>query len=338
MRENLPTIDGATLHESLVVIDGHCDTAIPAAGYDFKSERVPPLDLCARNDTGHVDFPRLIEGGVTAQFFALFTDTVFVPEAREHTYRLLDAVESAVGRSGGAARLATTAAEVEAAKRDGSLAAFLTIEGGEAIGESLDDLRAFYARGVRLMTLTWNRVNAIGRGAEHPGPDGLTPFGREVVAEMERLGMIVDVSHLCDQALDEVLAVARRPLVASHSNSRAVCDHRRNLTDAQAERIAATGGLIGVTFAGVFVDPDPARVGVERVVDHIDRLVSVVGTDHVGLGTDFDGFSEPYGLVMPDCSRLGELTATLRARGYADGDISAIMGGNWLRVIRDVAG
>ena len=338
MRDEHADRGAPALHERLVVIDGHCDTAIPAAGYDFKSERVPPLDLCARNGTGHVDFPRLLEGGVTAQFFALFTDTVFVPRAREHTYMLLEAVESAVGRSGGKARLATTAAEVEAAKRDGALAAFLTIEGGEAIGESLDDLRAFYARGVRLMTLTWNRVNAIGRGAEHPGPDGLTPFGRRVVAEMEDLGMIVDVSHLCDQALDEVLAIASRPLVASHSNSRAVYDHRRNLSDAQAERIAATGGLIGVTFAGVFVDADPAKVSVARVADHIDRLVSVVGTEHVGLGTDFDGFSAPYGLVMPDCSHLGELTAALQARGYAEADIAAIMGGNWLRVIRDVAG
>jgi membrane dipeptidase len=145
-------MDAATLHDSLVVIDGHCDTAIPAAGFDFKSQPVQPLDLCARNETGHVDFPRLLEGGVTAQFFALFTDTVFVPKAREHTYRLLDAVESAVDRSSGRARLAVKAADVAAAKRGGTLAAFLSIEGGEAIGESLDDLRAFYARGIRVPT------------------------------------------------------------------------------------------------------------------------------------------------------------------------------------------
>ncbi len=331
-------MDAKALHDSLVVIDGHCDTAIPAAGFDFKGEPAPPLDLCARNDTGHVDFPRLLEGGVTAQFFALFTDTVFVPTAREHTLRLLDAVESAVGRSSGRARVATKAADVVAAKRDGTLAAFLTIEGGEAIGDSLDGLRAFYARGVRLMTLTWNRINAIGRGADNPGPDGLTPFGLKVVSEMERLGMIVDASHLCDRALDELLAVARRPVVASHSNARAVCDHRRNLSDAQAERIAATGGLVAVTFAGVFVDPDPKKVTVDRVLDHIDHLVSVVGAAHVGLGTDFDGFSAPYGLVMPDCSRLPELTAGLHGRGHSVSDIRMIMGGNWLRVIGDVVG
>jgi len=325
------------LHRSLLVVDGHCDTAIPAAGFDFKSEPVAPLDICVRNETGHLDVPRLLEGGVTAQFFALFTDTVFVPTAREHTYRLLAAMEAAFERSDDI-RLATRAADVPAAKKEGRLAAFLTIEGGEAIGESLDELRAFYARGVRLMGLTWNRINAIGRGAEHPGPDGLTPFGLSVIAEMERLGMLVDASHLCDQALDELLAVARRPVVASHSNSRSVLAHRRNLTDGQAERIAATGGLIGVTFAGVFVDSDPAMVSMGRLLDHVDRLVSVAGVEHVGLGTDFDGFTAKFGLVMPDCAHLAELTAGLVGRGYSDDDVRLIMGGNWLRVIGDVVG
>jgi len=331
-------IDAAALHRDLIVIDGHCDSAIPAAGYDFKSQPITPVDLCARNDTWQVDFPRLMEGGVTAQFFALFTDTVFIDEARGHTLKLLSVVERAVERSRGAARLATKASDVIDAKGQGRIAAFLTIEGGEAIGESLDELRNFYARGVRLMTLTWNRINAIGRGAEHPGPDGLTPFGLKVIAEMERLGMIVDASHLCDQALDELLAVAQRPVVASHSNAKAVCDHRRNLSDSQLERIAATGGLAGVTFAGVFVDAEPAKVTVSRVLDHVDHMVKVAGVDHVGLGTDFDGFTAPYGMVMPDCSGMGAMTAGLVSRGYPEADIRKIMGGNWLRVIENVVG
>lgn len=326
------------LHDSLIVIDGHCDSAIPAAGFDFKSQPIKPVDLCARNDTWQVDFPRLREGGVTAQFFALFTDTLFIEKANEHTRKLLSVMESAIDRSGGAAKLATKAADVRTAKKHDTLAAFLTIEGGEAIGESLDELRSFYARGVRLMTLTWNRINAIGRGAEHPGPDGLTSFGLSVIAEMEKLGMIVDASHLCDQALEELLAVAQRPVVASHSNSRVVLNHRRNLTDVQAERIAATGGLVAVTFAGVFVDSDPARVTISRIVDHIDHLVSVVGAGHVGLGTDFDGFTAPYGLVMPDCTGMGGLTKALLERGYSADDIGCIMGGNWLRVLEDVVG
>jgi membrane dipeptidase len=327
----------AELHNSLVVIDGHCDTAMGAIGIGLDDATMPPLDIRVRSDCGHIDIPRLLEGGVTAQFFAMFTRDADVGEARAVTYRMLEALESACAE-GSRARIATCAADLTGAKRDGTLAALLAIEGGEAIGDSLDDLRAFYARGVRLMTLTWNRINAIGRGAANPGPDGLTPFGLNVISEMERLGMIVDASHLCDQALEELLAVAQRPVVASHSNSRALCDHRRNLSDAQAEGIAATGGLIAVTFAGAFVDTDPARVSVSRVVDHIDHLVSLVGASHVGLGTDFDGFGPRTGTVMPDCTHLPELTAELLKRGYKEADIRAIMGGSWLRVIQDVVG
>lgn len=330
--------DQAAFHRGLIVIDGHCDSAIPAAGFNFKSEPVEALDLCARNDTWQVDFPRLLEGGVTAQFFALFTDTKFVDRAPEHTRLLLSTMEAALARCPGLARLATSAGQVADAKAEGRLAVFLTIEGGEAIGRSLDELRSFYSRGVRLMTLTWNRHNAIGRGAEHPGPDGLTPFGLKVIAEMEKLGMIVDASHLCDQALDELLAVAQRPVVASHSNARAVCPHRRNLADEQLERIAATGGLVGATFAGAFVDPEPKKVSVGRVIDHIDHMVKVAGIDHVGIGTDFDGFTAPYGMVMADCSEMGALSAGLVERGYRDDDIRKVMGGNWLRVIEQVVG
>lgn len=325
------------LHDSLIVIDGHCDTAISAAGFGLKSEPIEPFDISIRNNKGHLDIPRLLEGGISAQFFALFCDNAFLDNAKAHTHRLLDALEQGIGKSG-QAFFAYKAKDVVKAKKEGKLSAFVTIEGGEAIGESLDELRAFYGRGVRLMGLTWNRINAIGRGAEHPGPDGLTAFGRKVVAEMEKLGMIVDASHLCDQALKELLEIAERPIVASHSNSRSITQHRRNLTDSQAEAIAATGGLVAVTFAGVFVDPNPEKVSVARVADHIDQLVKVTGCEYVGIGSDFDGFTEPYGLVMPDCSYMGLITAELENRGYKAEDISKIMGENWLRVIENIVG
>jgi membrane dipeptidase len=327
----------ADLHRSLIVIDGHCDTATTAAGIGHNGEDVPPLDITTRLDAGHVDFPRLLEGGVTAQFFALYTNSRLIHEARATTWRLLEAMEASFSSSA-LVIPGTRAQDVLDAKASGKLAAFLTIEGGEAIGESLDDLRAFHARGVRLMTLTWNRINAIGRGADNPGPDGLTPFGLRVVAEMERLGMIVDASHLCDQALDELLAVAQRPVVASHSNARALVPQVRNLTDSQAERIAATGGLVGATFVGEFVDPVPANVSLSRFIDHVDHLVSVAGIEHVGLGSDFDGFEADRGLLMPDCSQLPALTAGLAGRGYTEAGIRAIMGGNWLRVMKEILG
>jgi Zn-dependent dipeptidase, microsomal dipeptidase homolog len=329
------------LHKQLIVIDGHCDTVDDLVGVSFTAPDSPPRDFLVRG-RGHIDLPRLVEGGTTCQFMAMFVDDDYMADPREHTYRLLEALEATYKRTSDF-RPATKAAHIEAAKSGGYVASLMTIEGGEAIGESIDELRAFYDRGVRLMTLTWNRRNAIGRGAgtgdpKVDGTGGLTDFGRKVVAEMERIGMIVDVSHLADETFEEVMALVRRPVVASHSNSRELCGHRRNLTDAMAERIAATGGLIACTFAGIFVDKDPAKVSVGRFLDHVDRLVSVVGAEHVGIGSDFDGFSEKFGVVLKDCSRTVELTSGLLERGYSEDDARKIMGGNWLRVVREICG
>ena len=290
-----------------------------------------------RGNEGHVDLPRLLEAGVSAQFFALFTEDRHVAQARKHTWMLLETMEAFLAGNPDIF-LGLRAADILRAKAEGRLAAFLAIEGGEAIGESLEELRAFYKRGVRLMTLTWNRRNAIARGVGDPGKGGLTGFGRTVVAEMERLGMIVDVSHLSDEALDDVLGIASRPLVASHSNAKAIQDHRRNLSDTQIKGIAATGGLIGLTFAGIFIDADPVKVTLERTLDHLDSLLSAVGEDHVGLGTDFDGFTAPYGMVMPDCTKLPELTSGMLRRGYAEATIRKVMGQNWLRVVGEILG
>lgn len=330
-------MDAASLHRSLLVVDGHCDSILDAAGLSATNPAMGVRDLGQRSTDGHIDLPRLREAGVNAQFFALYTEDSHVAQAREHTWMLLETMEAFLAGTPGV-NLGLHAADILRAKAEGQVAAFLAIEGGEAIGESLDELRAFYNRGVRLMTLTWNRRNAIARGVGDPGTGGLTGFGRTVVAEMERLGMIVDVSHLSDEALDDVLAVATRPLVASHSNAKAVRDHRRNLADKQIEGIAATGGLVGLTFAGAFIDADPAKVTLERTLDHLDRLLSVAGDDHVGLGTDFDGFTAPYGLVMPDCTSLPALTAGMLRRGYPEQTIRKVMGLNWLRVVGEVLG
>jgi membrane dipeptidase len=329
--------DARALHASLLIVDGHCDTALDAIGLGVTDPGGGARDITVRSDRGLVDVPRLLEAGVCGQFFAMYTVGNDIQDPRAHAWRMLTALEAAMARSG-QLRLATKAADVLRAKVDGAVAAFLAIEGGEAIGESLDELRSFHRRGVRLMTLTWNHRNAIARGVGAPPPGGLTAFGQQVVALMEELGMIVDVSHLADEALDDVLRMARRPLVASHSNAKAVHNHRRNLTDDQARRIADTGGLIGLTFAGVFIDADPAKVTLERTMQHLDRLVSAAGIEHVGLGTDFDGFTRPYGMVMRDCTDLPELTAAMLARGYTPDAIARIMGGNWLRVIGEILG
>ena len=284
--------------------------------------------------------PRLVEAGVTCQTMALFTSTSIVERATDWTWTLLEAVEGAFGRGGGFVP-ARRAEDIRAAKSAGLVSGLLSIEGGEAIGgpdRGIGNLEAFHARGVRMMTLTWSRRNAIGRGVTVEGDDGLTEFGRAVVARMEELGMIVDASHLSDEALVDLLETARRPVVASHSNCRALCDHPRNLSDTLARRIADTGGLVALTCPGGFIDTVPAKVSFDRFIDHIERMVDVAGADHVGLGADFDGWIEIYGVALPDCTWIPAVTAALLARGHGRDQVAAIMGGNWLRVIEDVVG
>jgi len=334
-------MDKGDFHDSIFVMDGHCDTVLDMVGLSISPRVEGPRDFFARGRTGYVDLPRLVEGNVGCQIFALFTDDSLVPRAREHTWRLFEAMEAAFDRDEDFV-LARNRREILSARAEGKVAAMLSIEGGEAIGESLDELRAFHDRGLRLMGLTWNRRNALARGAgtgtAADGAGGLTRFGRKVVREMETLGMVVDASHLSDESLGDLLAIAERPVVASHSNSRALVPNRRNLTDAQAEGIAATGGLIGVTFAGAFVDAEPARVDKERVLEHIEHFLAVVGSDHVGIGSDFDGFTEQLGVAFASPAELRWLTEALLSRGRSPGDVEKIMGGNWLRVIGDVCG
>ena len=313
----------------MLIIDGHTDAIL-----DVHHGR---RDFFERGSNGHVDLPRLKEGGVGAVALALFTTDDHVADATAHTRALLETFERLVTAGRGLVH-ARSASDIERSAADGTVAAFATIEGGEAIGTSIDTLHEFRDGGVVLMTLTWNRRNAIARGVHGDGDDGLSDFGRDVVREMERIGMIVDVSHLSDRAFSDVLAAVTRPVVASHSNLRAICDHPRNLTDDQMRAIAERGGLVGLTFAGLFVDPKPEKVTIERVFEHLDRMIDLAGIDHVGIGTDFDGFADSYGLVMPDCTGLPLIARGMVDRGYSSDDVEKVMGRNWLRVIRDIVG
>lgn len=336
----LLSAEARALHDSLVVVDGHCDTALDLVGASWGDTPKPARDFLSRGPGGHVDLPRLREAGVTCQTMALFTDNSRVERAEAWTWELLAAVETVWSR-GGDFVPARKAGDILAAKAAGKVAGLLAIEGGEAIGGpegGLERLSAFHERGVRLMTLTWSRRNAIGRGVTVPGSDGLSDFGRKVVERMGKLGMIVDASHLSDEGLEELLAVARAPIVASHSNSRALCPHPRNLTDAQAEAIARTGGLVALTFAGVFIDQEPARVSFARFMEHLERMIALVGPEHVGLGSDFDGWTEKFGVALPDCLWMPKITEALLERGQSREAIAAVMGGSWLRVIREVCG
>lgn len=339
MRANL-VHKAEQLHNSSIIFDGHCDTLISIRDGERRlGERGQPRPDGGVTSSQHTDLPRLLEGGVTAQIFACFVRQRFLPaDATNEALRLIDAFYRALEKNPDTLLLATTAVDVEQAKAEGKVAGVLSLEGAEALEGDLAMLRTFYRLGVRALGLTWNFRNqaADGLGESRTG-GGLTEFGVTLVREANRLGVILDVAHLAPAGVRDVLKLSEAPVIASHANARALCDHRRNLTDEQLEGIAASGGLVGVTYVPSFLAQDPQAASLERVLDHVDYIVKTIGLDHVGLGSDFDGFNG----VLPgleDASHLPALTVGLVARGYTDKEVGKVLGGNFLRVFRQVAG
>lgn len=241
--------DYMTLHRDALVADLHSDTALRMMrGFDFSK----------RDSVGHMDIPRLEEGGVDLQVFACFLDTETpAAECRPLVDRILDSLTAQIDRNPDKIRICRTAGEAEQIIASGKIAAFLGIENGVAINDSLENLQHYYDRGVRYMTLTHTASNdwCISSADTMPAFDGLTDFGEEVVRTMNRLGMIVDVSHASPAAVARVLAVSSDPVIASHSCVHAICPHNRNLTDEQIKAIAANGGVIGINFYGGYLSP-----------------------------------------------------------------------------------
>jgi membrane dipeptidase len=334
-------MDAKTLHESLIVIDGHCDTAMAMIGKAYGSAEPEPRNILIHNKAGHIDIPRLKKGGVTCQTMALYVDTELLPHVSSLTYEMIESLEKVWAQTD-EFFLAKSAADIEKAKKEGKVASLLAIEGGEAIGTSLATLESYYDRGVRLITLTWSRRNAIGQGvSKEPKlnePDGLTEFGKKVVKRMEELGMIVDASHLSDKSLDDLLKIAKKPIVATHSNSRKLTPHVRNLTDDQAKAIANTGGIVCLGFPGSFIDSDPEKVSKERWFEHLNHFIKLIGSDHVGLGSDFDGFTPKTGVAFSSPEEMPWITERLLIEGYNEKEIANVMGQSWLRVIREIIG
>ena len=329
-----------SLHASSLIFDGHCDTLISIRDGDRRlGERCQVQPDGGVTSSQHIDLPRLLEGSVTAQIFACFVRQQFLPsDATNEALRLIDAFYRALDENPESLLLATTAADVERAKAEGKVAGVLSLEGAEALEGDLAMLRTFYRLGLRALGLTWNWRNqaADGLGESRTG-GGLTEFGVALVREANRLGLILDIAHLAPAGVRDVLELSEAPVVASHANARALCDHHRNLSDEQLAGIAASGGLVGVTYVPYFLAQKRQDASLEKVLDHIDYIVKTIGVDHVGLGSDFDGFDG----VLPgleDVSHLPALTAGLVARGYSDKKVAQILGGNYLRVFRQVAG
>jgi membrane dipeptidase len=362
------------LHFSSIVIDTHDDT----------TQRLldPKFDLGARHSDGGIDIPRMREGGLSAIFFSIYIPgTATGPRAVQRALDQIAVVRETVARHPNDLVLCTTASEIRAAKAHDKIAVLMGVEGGHMINDSLANLDKFYSLGVRYMTLT-HMVNTdwADSSTDQPAHNGLSDFGKQVVREMNRLGMMVDVSHVSDKTFYDVLKTSTAPVIASHSSCRALCNAPRNMTDEMIKALAAKGGVIQINYHVGFlsqqfqdVQKNNPQVGKEieaeskkrcgnneacqlieadkivrdmveqgkfprvdwtEIINHIDHAVKLVGADHVGLGSDFDGADMPYG--MEDASRLPQITNALLAKGYSASDIRKILGGNTLRLMQDV--
>jgi membrane dipeptidase len=320
------------LHWEAIVIDTHCDTL--GQFLPQPSPTQPARKLGERSERGHIDLPRMVEGGVTCQTFAMYTgNKAIVPEATLRALQMVDVFYSEIDANEGIVSV-TTPEEIVAAKKAGKAAGLLSIEGAEPLMGDIGLLRVFYRLGVRMMSFAWNYRTpfADGLGAKR-AESKLPELGVKALEEMEKLGMVFDVSHLSDGNFWDVADVMKGPFIASHSNCRDVCDHPRNLTDDMIRALADHGGVMGMNFAPAFVAKENPTV--ENVVDHIDHIVELVGPDYVGLGSDFDGIGQPP-VGLEDVSMMPNITRVLVKREYQDEDILKILGGNHLRVFKEV--
>lgn len=355
----------------MFVLDSHCDTP---------SQILRLRDLSIDNDHAHVDFPKLKRGGVDGAFFALYIPASMDDDpkkAYEYAMKLLDGVSCTLAANPSSAALALTESEAKMNQANGRFSVFIGLENASPI-DGVEKVKDLYDKGIRYITLCHSANNAI---CDSCAPEvkrwgGLSPLGKEVVAEMNRIGMLIDVSHVSDDTFYDVLKYSTKPVVATHSCCRALCDHPRNMTDDMIKALAAAGGVIQINFYPLFLDSgfrkilnesgvsergeliesefisnpaDPVkraawnavqdeimalpRPSYRLIADHIDHVVSLVGIDHVGIGSDFDGIEvTPEG--MEDVSMMPKLFDELRSRGYSDEDLYKIASGNFFRIMK----
>jgi membrane dipeptidase len=374
-------LDAAAVHRSAIVIDTHADTPQRFADENF--------DLGDPLGDGNENLESIHKGNLGAEFFSIWVEpTLFKGQYARRTLVLIDAVKQQVAKHPDQMVFAASAEDIERAHREHKFAALMGIEGGHSIEDSIALLRQYYALGVRYMTLTWSNSTSwadssgdINDTSIPHTKEGLNEFGKDVVYEMNRLGMMVDISHVADKTFYRTLVISRAPVIASHSGARALCDAPRNMTDDMLRAVAKNGGVVQVNFFSGFVDEDYRKaveaqaqdqaaaiqkyidslkaqgkpvsyVEVDRMerawmakiprprfkvlIDHIDHIAKVAGVDHVGLGSDFDGVSGATPQGMDSAADLPKITQALLDRGYSAEDIKKVLGGNLLRVFRQV--
>lgn len=361
--------DYETIHRKMIVVDGHNDVIITSV--------LPGLDISQRLTVNHTDIPRLIEGGIDVQVFAVWSDDKkWKSGAFKHANDQIDTLEKVLNRNPDKIELAKNSDDIERITKTGKVAALIGIEGGNMIEANIDYLVALYDRGARYMTLTWNYdlswATAAAQESKTTSQDGkgLSSLGKDIVRKMNILGMMVDLSHVGEKTFYDVLDVANKPVLVSHSNAYKLTPHFRNLKDAQLEALKKNGGVVGVNFYSGFLDKNYekrvkklykkqfglqgdytlsasdqygvlsvenkhiADVPLSLLLDHIDYLVQKIGIDHVAIGSDYDGIeSAPRGLE--DVSKLPNLTKALLKRGYNQWDLEKLMGLNFLRILKE---
>jgi membrane dipeptidase len=374
-------ISPEAVHDSSIVIDTHADTPQRFVGENY--------DMSDPLNGGNLNLESAKKGNLGAEFFSIWVEpSLYKGHYARRTLVLIDALREQVAKHPDQMMLATSPEDIEKAHREHKLASLMGIEGGHSIEDSLALLRDYYALGVRYMTLTWSNSNgwadSSGDDTDASIPhtkDGLSEFGKDVVYEMNRLGMMVDVSHVSDKTFYRTLIISRAPVIASHSSARALCDAPRNMTDDMLRAVARNGGVVDVNYYSAFLSQayrdaqkaqkpevdkavqalkDKAKAEghevtyeeiskVERqyadriprpplsvLIDHIDHIAKVAGVDHVGLGSDFDGVEGQTPQGMDSAADLPKITAELMKRGYSAQDCHKILGGNLLRVFREV--
>ena len=370
------------IHDSALVIDTHADTPQRFLDEGFDIGSTDPTDI------GHISLDKARRGNLGAEFFSIWVEpTTNQGHYAQHTFDLIDSVYEQAARHPDRMMMAFSVADIERAHREHKLAALMGIEGGHSIENDIHLLRDYYRLGVRYMTLSWSNTN---EWADSSGDindpkvqhhNGLTDFGKQVVAEMNRMGMMVDISHVADKTFFDTIAVTKAPVIASHSSARALVAAPRNMTDDMLRAVAKNGGVVQVNFYSGFDDEafrkandeqakdrdaavqkyadqmkaegktvsyiDEDRIGREwlakiprpplsSLIDHIDHIAKVAGVDHVGLGSDFDGVSGATPQGIDSAADLPKITQALLDRGYSADDIKKILGGNLLRVFREV--
>ncbi|MCJ7626569.1 MAG: dipeptidase [Anaerolineaceae bacterium] len=331
------------LHEQIIIIDGHCDTLlnIQAGLLDFGKGFTPTEESKneSRGEISHIDLARMQAGGITTQVFASFVEMRYLPsDATNQALRLFDHFYKTLEENAAQFDQVTNAAEIEATKKNGKVSGMLSLEGVESLEGDLAILRNFHRLGIRQVGLTWNWRNQAADGLfEARTGGGLTEFGVELVKECNRLGIILDIAHLSPPGVRDIFELSEQPIVDSHCGAGGVTNHMRNLSDEQLDRMAKNGGVVCVTFVPNFINEDGDKATIEDVLNHIDYISKRIGVDHVGIGSDFDGFGG-YLPGVEDASKMPMLTAGLIKRGYSPEDTTKVMGGNYLRVIREVCG